>query len=39
MTITLRPEHEKLVIRAMQTGAYGNRDDYWKGIGNTERRG
>ena len=27
MTITLRPEHEKLIAEAMQTGAYQNPDD------------
>lgn len=27
MSITLRPEHEKLVIEAMQTGAYQDTDD------------
>jgi Arc/MetJ-type ribon-helix-helix transcriptional regulator len=27
MTITLRPEHEKLVAQAMQTGAYENPDE------------
>jgi antitoxin ParD1/3/4 len=27
MTITLRPEHEKLIAQAMQTGAYQNPDD------------
>jgi antitoxin ParD1/3/4 len=27
MTITLRPEHEKLIAQAMQTGAYQNPDE------------
>ena len=27
MTITLRPEHEKLVAQAMQTGAYQSPDE------------
>ncbi len=27
MTITIRPEHEKLIARAMQTGAYQNPDE------------
>jgi Arc/MetJ-type ribon-helix-helix transcriptional regulator len=27
MTIILRPEHEKLVAQAMQTGAYQNADE------------
>jgi Arc/MetJ-type ribon-helix-helix transcriptional regulator len=27
MTITLRPEHEKLSAQAMQTGAYQNPDE------------
>lgn len=27
MTITLRPEHEKLIAEAMQTGAYQNPDE------------
>jgi Arc/MetJ-type ribon-helix-helix transcriptional regulator len=27
MTITLQPEHEKLIAQAMQTGAYQNPDE------------
>jgi putative addiction module CopG family antidote len=27
MTITLRPEHEKLITQAMQTGAYQSPDE------------
>jgi len=27
MTVTLRPEHEKMIMRAIQTGAYANADD------------
>jgi Arc/MetJ-type ribon-helix-helix transcriptional regulator len=27
MAITLRPEHEKLIAQAMQTGAYQNPDE------------
>ena len=27
MTITLRPEHEKLIAQAMQTGAYQSPDE------------
>jgi antitoxin ParD1/3/4 len=27
MTITLRPEHERLIAQAMQTGAYQNPDE------------
>ncbi len=27
MTITLRPEHQQLIEKAMQTGAYQNADD------------
>lgn len=27
MTITLRPEHEKLIAQAMQTGAYRDPDE------------
>ena len=27
MTITLRPEHERLIAEALQTGAYQNPDD------------
>ncbi len=27
MTITIRPEHEQLIARAIQTGAYENPDD------------
>jgi Arc/MetJ-type ribon-helix-helix transcriptional regulator len=27
MAITLRPEHEKLVAKAMQTGAYENSEE------------
>jgi antitoxin ParD1/3/4 len=27
MTITLRPENEKLIVEAMQTGAYQNADE------------
>src|SRR5580700_2795816 len=27
MSITLRPEHEELVVKAMQTGAYENPDE------------
>jgi Arc/MetJ-type ribon-helix-helix transcriptional regulator len=27
MTITLRPEHERLIAQAMRTGAYQNPDD------------
>jgi antitoxin ParD1/3/4 len=27
MTITLRPEHEKLIAQAMQSGAYQNPDE------------
>ena len=27
MTITLRPEHERLIATAMQTGAYTNPED------------
>ena len=27
MTITLRPEHEKLIAHAMQTGAYHTPDE------------
>ena len=27
MTITLRPEHERLVAKAMQTGAYASSDE------------
>ena len=27
MTITVRPEHEQLIVQAMRTGAYQNADD------------
>ena len=27
MSITLRPEHEELVLKALQTGAYRNADE------------
>ena len=27
MTITVRPEHEQLIVQAMQSGAYQNADD------------
>ena len=27
MTITLQPEHEKLIVQAMQTGAYRSPDE------------
>lgn len=27
MTVTIRPEHEKLIVRAIETGAYENADE------------